>query len=369
MSQMESIVDLFSKLVKIQGVSLQEHNVAAFVREFLKDMPFDTREDDAGQKLGGSTGNLIIRPRHVDLSKPLRVFMAHMDTVRDTSVIEVVIKDGKIQSDGSCQLGADNRAGVAIMLDLLSHWKQWEDHGVNYMVVLSVAEEIGLKGAYALDLSGYPVESVWVFDSSKRPGAYIRDCAGMFLFDATIIGKAAHSAVNPDAGINAIKVASDAILRMPMGKIADMTTINVGKIVGGIATNVIPPKCTVHGEVRAVSESEIHRLLAEIKQIFDKTASEYGAKVEFKIEKEFGPYSFAPDSKMVRSIEKAIMDAGLTLDPLRYTGGSDANALNENGIPAINIGIGAQNPHADDEFILVEDLLAARQIAINLMMA
>lgn len=365
----EPIVDLFTNLVKIQGVSLQEHQVALFIRNFLKDMPFEISEDGAGQKLGGTTGNLIIRPRHTDLSRPLKVFMAHMDTVRDTSVIEVINENGKIQSDGSCQLGADNRAGVAIVLDLLSSWKRWEDEGINYMVVLSIAEEIGLKGAYELNLSNYDIESVWVFDSSKRPGAYIRDCAGMFLFDATFIGKAAHSAVNPDAGINAIKMASDAIIRMPMGKIADMTTINVGKIEGGIATNVIPPKCTVHGEVRAVSEAEIHRLLAEIKLIFEQTAEEYGAKVEFKIEKEFGPYSFAPDSKMVRSIERAILDAGLTLEPLRYTGGSDANALNENGVPAINIGIGAQNPHADDEFILVEDLLAARQIAINLMVS
>jgi tripeptide aminopeptidase len=363
----EPIVDLFTKLVKIQGVSLKEHHVASFIREYLKEMPFDVSEDSAGHQLGGTTGNLIIRPQHADISKPLRVFMAHMDTVRDTSVIEVINKNGKIQSDGSCQLGADNRAGVAIVLDLLSNWKQWKDAGINYMMVLSIAEEIGLKGAYELDLSEFNVESVWVFDSSKRPGAYIRDCAGMFLFDATFVGKAAHSAVNPDAGINAIKVASDAVLRMPMGKIADMTTINVGKIEGGIATNVIPPKCIVYGEVRAVSDVEIHRLLAEIKHIFDQTASEYGARVEFVTTKEFGPYSFAADSKMVRSIEKAIVDAGLTLDPLRYTGGSDANALNENGIPAINIGIGAQNPHADDEFILVDDLLAARKIAMNLM--
>lgn len=365
----QPIVDLFTKLVKIQGVSLQELKVADFVRDFLKDMPFEISEDDAGKKLGGSTGNLIIRPEHADLNKPLRVFMAHMDTVRDTSVIEVINENGKIQSDGSCQLGADNRAGVSIVLDLLSDWKRWEESGINYMAVLTIAEEIGLKGAYALDLSGYPIESVWVFDSSKRPGAYIRDCAGMYLFDATFIGKAAHSAVNPEAGINAIKAASAAVLKMPMGKIADMTTVNVGKISGGIATNVIPPKCTVFGEVRAVSEERIKQLLEEIRVIFEETAMEFGATVEFESEVEFGPYSFNPESSMVRKIEKAIVDAGLELDPLRYTGGSDANALNQNGVPAINIGIGAQNPHADDEFILVEDLLAARQIAINLMTA
>src|SRR5690606_18667732 len=120
---------------------------------------------------------------------------------------------------------------------------------------------------------------------------YIRDCAGMFLFDVTIIGKAAHSAVNPEAGISAIKVAAAALMKIQTGKIADMTTINIGKIEGGIATNVVAPKCTVRGEVRAVSEDEILRLLGEIRGIFEKTASDYGAGIDFKAKKEFTPYT------------------------------------------------------------------------------
>lgn len=361
------LIDLFKQLVLIQGTSLKEHNVATFIREYLSRMPFEVIEDHAGERLGGTTGNLIVVPRHVDRAAPVDVFMAHMDTVRDTSVIKVVETDGRLQSDGTSQLGADNRAGVAVVLDLLSEWERWMQLNRNYIAVFSIAEEIGLKGAGELDLSGFNVRAVWVFDSAKRPGAYIKECVGNYDFTATFKGKAAHSAVNPEAGISAIKVAADAISRFQIGRLADMTTINIGSIHGGMATNVVAPECVVHGEIRAVDDAEILRLLSETQNLFESVAASYGAGVEFESVRDFGPYAHSDGSTMVQRIEKALSDAGLQVNPLRYTGGSDANVLNSRGFPAINIGIGAQNPHADDEFILIEDLHSTSKVIRNLI--
>ncbi|HAC16833.1 MAG TPA: hypothetical protein DCE78_12945, partial [Bacteroidetes bacterium] len=285
----------------------------------------------------------------------------------DTSGIKVVEIDGRLQSDGTSQLGADNRAGMAVVLDLLADWEQWIDSRRNYIAVFTIAEEIGLFGAGNLDLSEYNVDSVWVFDSSKRPGAYIQVCAGTYLFTATFKGKAAHSAVNPEAGISAIKVAAEAVSNYQIGKIADMTTINIGTIKGGYANNVVAPDCEVKGEIRAISEERVLELLDETERLFRETAQKYGAKLVFESKKDFAPYAHDSDSKIVLRMEKALRDAGLEVTALRYTGGSDANVLNEYGYPAINIGIGAQNPHADDEFILIEDLIASAQIARNLI--
>lgn len=361
------LIDLFKQLVLIQGTSLKEHKVAAFIREQLSGLPFDIIEDRAGEKLGGTTGNLIVVPHHVNRAEPVDVFMAHMDTVRDTSVIKVVETGGKLQSDGTSQLGADNRAGVALVMDLLSEWERWKSESRNYIAVFSIAEEIGLKGAGELDLSGFNVRAVWVFDSAKRPGAYIKECVGNYEFTATFKGKAAHSAVNPEAGISAIKVAAEAVSKYRIGRLADMTTINIGSIHGGMATNVVAPECVVQGEVRAVDDDEILRLLKETRDLFESVAASYGAGVEFKTVRDFGPYAHSDGSTMVHRIEKALGDAGLAVNPLRYTGGSDANVLNSRGFPAINIGIGAQNPHADDEFILIEDLIASSRVIRNLI--
>ena len=54
-------------------------------------------------------------------------------------------------------------------------------------------------------------------------------------------------------------------------------------------------------------------------------------------------------------------------NPAISAGGSDANSLNKRKIPTINIGIGAQNPHSEDEFILLEDLHNSTEIALHLI--
>jgi len=60
---------------------------------------------------------------------------------------------------------------------------------------------------------------------------------------------------------------------------------------------------------------------------------------------------------------------GLASNPIDYLGGSDANALNAKGIPSVNLGIGAQNPHGNDEFILLEDLHRSAELASALLTA
>ena len=168
MTNNETLIQLFIELAGIPGKSLNEAALAAHIRRRLDGLPFTVETDDAGRALGGNTGNLLIKPAHFDPAKPVRVYMAHMDTVRDTTGIGILRDKGKITSDGTSQLGADNRAGVAVLLQLLLDVTLSPP---NYMVVFTIAEEIGLKGAELLDFGGLDVEAVFVFDSSRRPGA------------------------------------------------------------------------------------------------------------------------------------------------------------------------------------------------------
>ncbi len=85
--------------------------------------------------------------------------------------------------------------------------------------------------------------------------------------------------------------------------------------------------------------------------------------------KDFDPYVLPQDSALVKDLESAMMRAGCVPQPIRYTGGSDANKYNAKGIPAINIGIGAQKPHSLEEFVLLEDLHHTYRIAEELIRA
>ena len=82
-------------------------------------------------------------------------------------------------------------------------------------------------------------------------------------------------------------------------------------------------------------------------------------------QEDFAAFRLAPESDVIRLTDDVLQAVGLTPHPIEYLGGSDANMLNAKGIPAVNLGIGAQNPHGDDEFILIEDLHKTEEIALR----
>ena len=65
---------------------------------------------------------------------------------------------------------------------------------------------------------------------------------------------------------------------------------------------------------------------------FATACERHGASLEFIRTKDFAPFDLDPDSLLVRTLEEAIHRAGAAVDPLRYSGGSDANVLNERGV-------------------------------------
>ena len=86
--------------------------------------------------------------------------------------------------------------------------------------------------------------------------------------------------------------------------------------------------------------------------IFNKEAELAGGKIEVNWFWDFKPYTVSPSSYPFKEIVKVLEKVGLNPTPKISLGGSDANSLNEKGIDSVNLGIGAQNPHSNDEFIL-----------------
>ena len=361
------LVDLFSILASIPAISKAERPIADELKKRFEVLGFTVKEDDAGMNIGGNAGNLFVFPPQYDSSKPALVFTSHMDTARSTSGLKVIQHEDRITSDGTTQLGVDNRAGLTILSYLMTRQIDFGVDTVNYFCVFTVAEEIGLFGAYQIDLSAYPISGVYVFDSAKRPGTYIAECAGMHLFEVEIKGKAAHSAVAPEKGVSAIQVAAESISKLKLGRLEEFTTANVGVIRGGDATNVIAPVCFVEGEVRALDMESIQGVLDEYETVFNTTALQYGAQISFLSKKDFNPYQIAATHHLRLRLEQAMIQIGLTPNPVTYTGGSDANVYNEKGLPAINLGIGAQNPHGNDEFMLYDDFKSVLKLAIELL--
>jgi tripeptide aminopeptidase len=276
------------------------------------------------------------------------------------------VTDARITSDGTTALGVDNRAGTSVLIHALRRALRDGTRG-NFIVVFTVAEEIGLFGSKHVDLAPYNVRMCFVFDCSKRPGTFIQAAVGCTLFRATFVGRSAHSAVAPEKGISAIQMAARALDSIPLGRLSATMTSNVGMISGGTATNVVPDRCTVHGEVREFEDTIIRGHMEFLRTTFAETAGRFGGSVEFEVIEDFKPFRLQPESAVFTATVGLLRSLGLTPDPIDYLGGSDANMLNAKGIPAVNLGIGAQNPHANEEFILLEDLDMSAEIAARII--
>lgn len=357
-----AVQDLFLKLVRVDGVSHHERAVADEVTRILEQAGVAIVEDGTAASIGGNAGNLLCFPPGFRRDTPAIILTAHLDTVQSTKQCLPQVHDGRITSDGTTILGADNRLGLSILIRLLLDITEQNLPHKNFFTVFTVGEETGLYGAGLFNPRPWQVTGAYVFDCSKRPGTYIRESVGLHMFTVRVVGKSAHSGVAPEEGINAISLAASAVSKLSLGRLDAETTANIGLIKGGEAVNAVPENVILEGEVRSFQPERIREELQRIERIFRESIPP-PARVEFSSAPDFEPYTLEPSLPLLQDLEKALREVGLEPHPIRYTGGSDANKYNANKIPAVNIGIGAQKPHSHEEFVLIEDLHKSYDLA------
>ena len=215
---------LFEKLCLIDAPSLGEKDSVAFVVDLLRKEGFEVHEDDAGKKIGGNANNVIAWLRGSLPQAPKIFLSAHFDTVEPTAGLVIGEADGVYFSESDTILGADDKGGMAPAIEALIMLKEsGEPHG-DVCLLLSVAEEIGLKGADALEIQDLGLDYGFVLDTGPPVGSFVTRTANHDKIDFIVHGKPAHAGKDPENGINAIVVASEAIAGMKMGRIGPETT-------------------------------------------------------------------------------------------------------------------------------------------------
>ncbi|WP_027340033.1 M20/M25/M40 family metallo-hydrolase [Halonatronum saccharophilum] len=362
----ERIVNNFMELVKIDSISKEEGNVAKHLKKVLEELGLEVVEDNAGDIVGGETGNLIAKLAGDD-SRPTIMLSAHMDTVTPGKGIEPVIEDGVIYSKGDTILGSDDKAGIISILEAIRVIKENDmDHG-NIEVVFTICEEVGLLGAKNLSHNLIDADYGVAFDSGGDIGSIIVQAPAQDKINVKVIGKAAHAGMNPSAGINAIKVASVALSNMKLGQIDDETTANIGVIKGGKATNIVPDLVELEGESRSLDVKKLDKQTKHMCNIFKKAAKKYKAKVEIDVDRMYPAYDLSRNDPVVELAIKAAKKVGVKPVLMPTGGGSDANIFNGKGIPTINTSVGMNDVHTTGENIKVDDLLKAVEYTVALI--
>lgn len=366
MIQEKRLVEEFLKYVQIDSETRNEGEFAKFISKELEALGFEVYIDDAGEKVGSNTGNVIAKLKGTKTAEPI-LFSCHMDTVSPGKGIKPVIKDGVIYSDGTTILGGDDKGGIAAIIEALKVIKENNiEHGP-VEITFTIFEEGGLFGAKNLDYSKISAKKAFVLDSGGNVGQIIIKGPAQDKINVKVIGKPAHAGVCPEEGISAIQVASEAISNMKLLRIDSETTANIGDISGGKATNIVCPEVMIHAEARSLSSEKLDKQTAHMVECFEKAAEKFGAKVEIKTERAYGPFVIDEQDEIVEYAKIACSNIGLEPFTAATGGGSDTNILNGNGLKAINLGIGERKAHTLEEHMKIEDLVNASRLVLELI--
>lgn len=362
------LVSEFIELVKIDSISKNEAKIAKLLLKRLRDLGLEVIIDETAKEIGGDTGNIIARLKgDVKRFCPV-VFVAHMDTVTPGNNVHPQIKeDGRIVSDGKTILGADDKAGIAALLEALRFIKEINIPHGDIEIVFTVCEEIGLLGSKNLDTSQLKSKMAFILDAIGRTGRIITSAPSCRNFKIVIRGKAAHAGANPENGINAIKIAGDFISQINLGRIDEETTANIGIISGGKVTNIIPDKVVLEGEVRSRDNEKIESYIYKLQETLENLAKKANAITKIEVKKNFNGYKLSSTSTIVKVAIKAAESIGLQPEICSGGGGTDANIFNEKGILSINLAVGMMNAHTTGEWIYIEDLERTKKYIIAII--
>ncbi len=361
----ERLIKNFLEITAIEGVSRNEAGVMNEIQKRLDELGIGYVQDKAGEKFDGNCGNLIARIPGTIPGEAF-CFSAHVDTIQ-SSCGTPYIKDGVIYSDGKTVLGADDRAGAAIMLEAVESAFEQKIDFPDIELLFLVGEEIGLFGSRFLDYSLVKSKYGFVIDSSADLGKIVSHAPDHSSCKIEVFGKASHAAIAPEQGIHAIKIAADGIHNTELGRVSENSTVSIGVINGGTKTNITPEHVEVQGEIRSLDKSETPVYKEKLEANFKNAAEQYGGSVKFEWQEEYSGFKLEDNSRIIEWISSALTNAGIDPEPIKFVGGSDANNFNQNGIQTVNLGLGYKKNHSNEEYIKVDDLVGMGNTVLEII--
>lgn len=363
------IVADFLRIVTTPSHSLQERAVADLLKARLNDLGLEVFEDGAASAVGGDTGNLIARWPGDPSIEPV-LFSAHLDRVSNPGRITAVVKESEdlIASDGTTILGADDATGLAAIMDGIRRVAEEGARHGDVELILTVGEEVGLKGSLEVDYSRLKSKMGYVLDSGGKVGVIVNQAPTQKTVKVIIHGKSAHAGMAPEQGINAIRLGALALASLREGRLSPITTSNFGVIHGGQATNIVCDHVEIKGEARSHDAGELEAYCREVDEAFSRLA-EHGGRAELEWTEEYVAFNVPPSERTIKVAVQAMADIGREATIISAGGGMDANRFNLHGIKSVGISVGYENVHTPREVQSISELIAAGQVVASIIKA
>jgi glutamate carboxypeptidase len=284
------------------------------------------------------------------------LLLAHMDTVFPIGTLEkmpFLEKDGRIFGPGV----SDMKGGIVVALTALATLLKSGNLTRPVTALFTSDEEIGSKTSRAM-IERLAAESalVLVLEPGMLDGSVKTWRKGTGDFTVRVHGRAAHAGGDHEKGRNAIEeVAHQVLAIQKLTNYSSGTTLNVGVIRGGIASNVVPDEASIEVDLRVMQPGEAERICAAMQAL--RPVLE-GTSIEVTGGPDRPPMPF--DEAMKVTFEKArVIATSVDIDlKASGTGGaSDANFVAPLGIPVLDgLGPAGGEYHSEREFIFKDSL-------------
>jgi tripeptide aminopeptidase len=265
-------------------------------------------------------------------------------------------------------LGADNKAAVAVALELVRRViSAPSPPEVGIELLFTVCEEVALRGAKAFDHTKLVSRFGYVFDHASPIGEIVLASPTYYRIIADVHGRAAHAGIRPEVGRSAIAAAAKGIAAMRLGRLDPETTANVGTISGGTNANVVPEHCRIEAEARSLDRARAETVATEMIDHLQEAADAAECDLDVTVERMFEGYRTRPREPQVALAERALRGCGYEPRHIATGGGSDANALVAGGFTCTNLANGTERNHEPGERVSVNALEGMLEVAIALV--
>lgn len=362
------LLKTFIELVSIKSPSKNEKKIVGYVKNKLKDLGLEVSIDRCGQRFGSNAGNIIAVYRTKNPSGSRPIFLtAHLDTVKVEGDINPVIKNGKIYNeDKDTILGGDDKVAVAAIIEILNVIREEKISTGDIYIMFTISEEIGVLGAKNINMDMVDAKYGFAFDSDGDVGTIINRAPFHNSIIAQFKGKATHAGIEPEKGINSIKAASIAISNMKMGRIDNESTCNIGRIEGGVATNIVPENTRVEMEARSLKLSKLNSITKRMIDDLKKGARDTGAGLKYKVVREYDGFKINSSEIPMKVARNALKNLNIKPKIMSSGGGSDINIFNSKGKIAVNLSAGVENIHTAKEFVKINQLEKLARLVLNI---
>ncbi len=397
-----TIVERFLNYVSFDTQSSEETNVTPSTQkqmvfaEYLKqELINEGLEDVELDELGYLYATL---PANTAKKVPTIGFIAHMDTSPDASgqnvkarIVEnydgndIVLSEGIVTSvekfpellnhkgedlivtDGTTLLGADDKAGIAEIVQAMVYLKEHPEikHG-KIRVGFNPDEEIGM-GAHHFDVKKFGAEFAYTMDGSEV-GEIEFENFNAASAKITINGCSVHPGYAKGKMINASKVATELIMMLPANETPETTEGYEGFFhLTGI--NGSCEKATLSYIIRDHDREYFESRKCEMEDIVEEINNKYGegtAVLELKDQYYNMREKVEPMMYIIDIAKQAITEAGMEPKVMAIRGGTDGAQLSFMGLPCPNIFAGGLNFHGPHEFCPVQSLEKAMMTVVNI---